>query len=790
MFFSAVLLTGVLFCSCNYTKHLTQNQTLVGKVSLKLNTIKPIKYKGEMESAILVYAQPKPNSHLLDLDVMPKYKLWKYNNNYWKYKNDSLNEKIVKHKVEPPSLIDTFLVKKSELNMKQFMINQGYFYADVSGKVVPTQDPKISNIEYTINAGKNYIINKVNTETDNGNIKFLVNKNASKSFLKKGTPFTNFSCGLERERLYKIFRNSGLYDFKMDNITFIIDTANRQSLINLSEDPFEQSVNFNSEKKSNDSINITVKFERTKDSSYVQVYQFKNIYVEINDVFSQKTNVPETNNVLDNIHFKYKTLPVNRKVIARNIFIQPGTDFNTTDVEATFNRLNQLGVFQFVNIKYEKIPGETGQLNCIITLNTSAKMDGTILGDISTSDGDYFLGLGASIIYRNRNLFSGANQMLLRGAYSTEFRNDALLTGEKRFYLSGNNASITSEFTFPKFIVPFKQTIFSKKTLPYTIFLLNYSLIQRIQNYTITNATGSFGYSWRESNKKQWRLNPSFLTITKVPERFLSSTFKEKIDNNQYLKNIFSDNTIYGENVTFDFKNNPDNLLPNNTTLRISFEEAGIILRGVDYLYNQITTEHIYPIAQYIKLEGDLRRYIRLNKSEWANRIMVGLGVPLGASEALPYIKRYSAGGAFSNRGWRARTLGPGRSVDTTQNTSFIDRTGDMKFEINSEYRMNLLKLFSGVINIKGALFTDIGNIWLFNKSDDIPGGELNTKYFLNDLAMSAGVGLRLDFSFFVFRVDLGFPVKNPQEPKNYGFSVDKLKFRDGVWNIAIGYPF
>ncbi|MBK8146256.1 MAG: BamA/TamA family outer membrane protein [Bacteroidetes bacterium] len=189
-------------------------------------------------------------------------------------------------------------------------------------------------------------------------------------------------------------------------------------------------------------------------------------------------------------------------------------------------------------------------------------------------------------------------------------------------------------------------------------------------------------------------------------------------------------------------------------------------------------------------MEADLRRYIRNNKSEWASRAMIGIGVPVGASEVLPYIKRYSAGGAFSNRGWRARTLGPGRSTDTTQNSTYIDRTGDLKFEVNTEYRMNLLKLFSGVINIKGALFADMGNIWLFNKSKDIQGGEFDINYFGRDLAISAGAGLRFDFSFFVLRLDLGYPIKNPQEPDNYGFSFNKLRYRDGIWNIAIGYPF
>lgn len=776
--------------SCNYTKHLANNETLLGENRLILKTNTPLKYKGEFTDGILMYARPQPNSHLLDLSILPKFKLWKYNNQYAKYKKDSLNDKIIKHKVEPPSLVDSNMVKKSELNMKQFMLNQGYFYAQVESKILDTKNPKIKDVEYKIDAGKNYSIGKVDYNINNGNMKFLISKYNHESVIKTNSPFTNFSCGLERERIYKIMRDNGYYDFKMDNISFIIDTTDKQSLLNLSDDIFEQSFNFKKEKTENKFVNITMKISQSKDSSFDVIYEFKDIFVEINDGFIKKNEGNMINTTYDHIHFSYITLPINQKVIARNIFIEEGKNFNTTDVEATMNRLNQLGVFQFVNVRYEKIPDEPGKLNTYITLNTSPKMDATLLSDISTSDGDYFVGFGGSAIYKNRNLFRGANQMEIRGAYSTEFRNDALLNGKKHFYLSGNNASLKTEFTFPKFIVPFSQRFFNKKTIPFTIFSVNYTFIQRIQSYHITNATGTFGYGWRETKKKNWRLNPAFLTISKVPEDKLSDDFKNKISNNQYLKNIFTDNTIYGENVSFEYKSNPDNPLKNNTFLNIRFEEAGTILRGVDFLYHQASGKYIYPIAQYIKIESDARRYLKNPKSEWVNRIMFGVGIPLGRSVALPYIKSYSAGGSFSNRGFRPRSLGPGRSIDNSPKAAFIDRTGDLKIEMNTEYRMNLLKLLSGVINIKGALFADAGNVWLFHKNKDVVGGEFEPNYFLQDIAISTGAGLRLDFSFFVFRVDLGFPIKQPNLTDNYGFAFDKLKYRSGIWNIAFGYPF
>ena len=154
--------------------------------------------------------------------------------------------------------------------------------------------------------------------------------------------------------------------------------------------------------------------------------------------------------------------------------------------------------------------------------------------------------------------------------------------------------------------------------------------------------------------------------------------------------------------------------------------------------------------------------------------------------------KQYSEGGAFSNRGWRARTLGPGRYFDPNNkvNNEFIDITGDMKIEANTEFRFDLIKLFSGAINIKGATFIDAGNIWLYNEDETRPGSKFDPAYFLNDIALSTGAGVRLDFSFFVFRVDLGFPVKKPYINENAGFDFKNMNFNDGVWNVIIGYPF
>lgn len=791
-FVSSLVLIGCLFSvSCNYTKHLTQNQTLLRENKLEIKTDKPIKYKGETEGVLLSLAYPAANTHMFDLGFLPKYKLWRYNNNFQKYQKDSLHPKIIKHKVEKPILLDSNLVIRSCSYMKQFIENMGYFYATVNYEIVP-KGKKSADVIYKINSGKNYMIRNVYYNAEQTSLQSILEFNSTQSLLVPGEPYTKIKCGAERERLYKIIRNEGYYDFKTDNISFLIDTSNKLSVKSLLDDPFTQAIRYTPTIENN-TIDVNLKIIRSRDSTYAQQYTIKKIKVNIiNPQDEVNTDLPWIESELDNVFFKYKMLPVNRKVITRNIFIREGDIYNMRDFEATMNRLNQLGVFQFVNVQYEKVENEVGKLNCLITLNSAAKFDLVGVTDISTSDDDYLLGIGFGVTLQNKNLFHGANLLALRTSYSTEFRNDDFLTGTKQFYQSGNNINLSANLTSPKFILPVNQNIFNKKNKPYTLIGASYSFMSRIDNYAIINVTGNFGYTWQETLEKSWRVNPIFLTVTQVPEKYLGEDFKKKLETNAYLRNTFTSAVIQGENVTFDYRVRPKFTFSPYASFRVGIEEAGSLLTGINNLYTSLGGNSIPAISSYVKGEVDFRYYTNRRKSQWVNRIMMGAGVPFRESTTLPYIKQFAAGGPFSNRGWRSRSLGPGRSIDTTyqSGTTYIDRTGDMKFEMNSEYRFNILKMFSGAINLKGAVFADIGNIWLMNESPDVEGGEFDPKYFLQDLAISTGLGARLDFSFFVFRVDVGYPIKQPQIKENNGFVIKDLNLNSGILNLALGYPF
>lgn len=777
---------SITLFSCHYTKHLRSDQFLLSHNKLKIQTQQPMKYKGEFESAVMSLISLQPNSHMFDLDMLPKYKLWKYNNRFAYYEKNQSDKKILKRKVEKPVLLDTAMVTHAVKNIKQYLINQGYYFSTIETRI--NQKNKEASVEYDIKTGKSYHISEVKFVADQPQIAAELQAIQSASYLKVGDVFTNFACGTERDRIYKYLRNKGYYDFKADNTVFIADSSDTKALQQLLDDPFESSVNFQQDTTEQDSMRVIVKIEQTKDATYYLQYAIDSVIVSIQSLPEYKLN-PWIENEMDGIYFQYQHLPINRKVITRNIFVQPGDVFSVDNQEATINRLNQLNVFKNVNLKFEKSKSTTGKLICRIILALNDKHDFQALGDISTSDGDYLLGLGGSLTFRDRNLFHGGNQLLIRGTYALQTRRNDL---SHKLFISGNNANISSTIIFPKFIVPFNQRIFNKRNVPSTLLGLNLSYIQRFENYTILNISGSFGYSWRETMQKNWTLTPSFLTLNYVPQELLSTEFNDKRKTNKYLANIFSSSVIYGENMTFQYRSVPHDIYGSFSSIKISAEEAGGLLTGINSIIQGVSTNGIRNVAKYIRVDIDYRKFKNYRKSQWANRVFIGVGMPYGNSTNLPYIKQYSSGGAFSIRGWQARNLGPGHSADTiyaVQN-GVIDQTGDMKFEANTEYRFNLLKLFSGAINIKGATFIDVGNIWLFHEEKSLPGGNFQFRYFLNDLAIASGIGARLDFSFFVFRVDWGYPVKQPTLKSNYGFAWKQFSYQQGNWNIAINYPF
>src|SRR5205085_249773 len=193
-------------------------------------------------------------------------------------------------------------------------------------------------------------------------------------------------------------------------------------------------------------------------------------------------------------------------------------------------------------------------------------------------------------------------------------------------------------------------------------------------------------------------------------------------------------------------------------------------------------------------MEFDTRYYLKVGlKGQWANRLIVGLGYPYGNSTILPFVKQYFVSGNNSLRGFRSRSVGPGiyKGGQVANEKGFYpDVTGDLKLEINTEYRPKLFSI------LYGAVFLEAGNVWLVNNNNLYPGGTF-TKDFLKQLAVDGGVGLRVDVQILLIRLDVAVPLRKPWLPEGQRTVINQIDFGSSEWrsnnliyNLGIGLPF
>ncbi len=326
-------------------------------------------------------------------------------------------------------------------------------------------------------------------------------------------------------------------------------------------------------------------------------------------------------------------------------------------------------------------------------------------------------------------------------------------------------------------------------------------MIERINYFKLLNTSANYTYSWQETQIKTWSFSPAFMNIINL---YPTDSFNNVLRNNVFLKNSYGATFIEGENIVFKI----DDIAPrqgrNYSYVRLAFEEAGGLLKAgfktVYKLDNSFESTYKENFAQYTKFDFDARHYFTFQRSVIAIRLYGGIGNPYGNSTTLPYIKQYFVGGPYSLRGWRVRTLGPGSFLSKVAvQPNQIDRTGDIKGEMNGEYRFPITPLFGGALKMNGAIFADAGNIWLANKDSTYVGGEFALKKLHQDIAMDVGAGTRFDIaSFLTFRLDVAMPVKKPYIfNANSGWVWKDIDFSNSDWRknnviiqFSIGYPF
>jgi outer membrane protein assembly factor BamA len=352
---------------------------------------------------------------------------------------------------------------------------------------------------------------------------------------------------------------------------------------------------------------------------------------------------------------------------------------------------------------------------------------------------------------------------------------------------------IEPQLSFPRFLVPFFNFNTKGGFLPKTTIKVGYDLLTRQKLYTLNSFRMSYGYNWKESIKKEHEFNP--ISINYIQPANVTPAFIDSAKENPTLNKTIEKQFILGSEYNYTFtnlvNNQPANGIYFNGGVDISGNIASLIARP-NLAKGDTASLFGAQYSQYTRLQSDFRFYRKVggSKTIWANRIMIGLGLPYGNSRELPFIKQFFSGGNNSLRGFRSRSVGPGKYLDTSSTGLLAEQSGDIKLELNTELRFPLVAV------VHGAVFVDAGNIWLWNENPLKPGAKF-TNQFLSELAVDAGFGIRIDITFLVLRLDLAFPLRKPWLDKDGRWVYDEIKFNSKDWrknnlvfNLGIGYPF
>ena len=764
----AVAILVFLFQACKSTRHIPDNKFLLNKIDIKSS-------KKINSDEIRDYINPKPNRKVMGF---LRFHLYTYNA-VNRGKNRKWKKKIEEIVGEEPVLYDEYLIKKSTKQIKQHLFNKGYFDATVSDSVIFKK--KKAEIIFNINLNNPFTVFSVKYDVEDFNLNPIISKDSKNSLIK---PSKNYDVDIfekERTRITNLLNTKGYYYFSNEYIHFEIDSnrLKRHVSVNLGIKKAQKIID--------EQTSITQNHKKYKIRNiYINTdYNLKNVLQNNESYFSNL----DTSFVKGMILIKSKNKKINYSVITPLIDFETNSIYNSDDVKSTIKHLQSLQLYKLVNIVFfETKNSDDNYLDCEIQLTPFSKQSYTVELEGTNSSGNF--GAAGNLLYRNKSLFNGAEilELKLRSALEVQTILDKNPEDENVVeYLPFNTKEYggESKITLPRFFFPFVQKKFVKKYHPKTVVSALYNFQQR-PDYTRILTNWSFGYQWKASKNISHLVNP--LVISSVKLKSMSLDFLKSFSN-PYIKESYTDHLISVSNYSFIYTNNKINKKQNFVYLRTNLESAGNILQTANKNLDAELTNDYYTFfgnryAQYLKGDFDFRYTNFINKqSKYVYRLFFGLGYPYGNLNALPFEKQYFSGGANSIRAWQVRTLGPGSFIDTLQ---VPIQASDIKIETNLEYRFKLFWV------VEGAWFLDVGNIWSVNKADDRLNSDFKLNRFYKEFAVGSGVGARLDFSFFVFRLDLGVKIVEPQAPINQRIIINNRKYNAGDFqlNFGIGYPF
>ena len=718
----------ILLTACSATKFISDGDYLLDQVEVKSAQ------KDFNVSLLEPYVRQKANSKWFSLFKIPlaTYSLSGTDTIRW------IN-RMLKNIGEAPVVYDTVMAERSCEALRSAMSNMGYLHSEV--ELQTRHKGKKVRVTYILKPGEPYYLRNVRYDIADDSIRALLDADRQYT-LRTGAPFTVERLDAERNRITNFLLENGYYKFNKDFIHFSADSA-----------------------RDSREIDLTLHLDKYRPNS----------------------NAPET------LHPRYTigtvsyasgdkgNIQLRPKVLQYNTAIIPGTPFSANTLQKTYNNFARLKAIRYTNIKFSELP-DTSVLDCDIQVSTNKPHTLSFQPEGTNTAGD--LGAAASLTYENRNIFHGSElfSIELRGAFEA-------ITGLEGYQNQDyEEYSVEAKLQFPRFVAPFLSKTFRRRSTASSELSVAWDLQNRPEFHRRGFST-AWRYRWAEPRHHvSYRFDLLDLNYVYMP--WISATFKH-----DYLDSVSNRNAILRYNyedlfimkMGFGITYNNDKL-----ALRANVETAGNLLGAfanmASFRKNDVGQHTLFNIAyaQYVKFDFDFTKQIRFDTHNvLALHGAFGIAYPYGNSTVLPFEKRYFSGGANSVRGWGVRELGPGKFKGTDGRIDFINQTGDMKLDLSAEYRTFLFWKFDG------AAFIDAGNIWTLRSYAEQPGGQFKISEFYKQIAVAYGVGLRLNFGYFILRFDMGMKAINPayeNHKEHYAFLNPDFG-RDFSFHFAVGLP-
>ncbi len=750
-----ILLSFGLVCSCSAKKYVPEDKLLYTGAEVVINSEDTIQGLEELQGELEAVLRPSPNTKVLGLrpGLYYHYKAQREKPGFIaKFLNKKIGEEPVYSSRVDLSQTESLIYNRLE--------NRGFFFSEVTSNIEENEEAKEASATYNVRLSDPYLLKNYKLDSDSLMIYKDISRSLDKTSIKPGMRYDLSKLKLERERIEGDLKQKGYYNFSPGLLIFEADTN----------------------QYSNNRFDLFLRLKKDVPQKTIVPYKIAKVnvfpnYVVDTDLIKKDTIIyADKNFIQETEYFKPKRLDP-------FILIEKDQYFNPTISRRTSRRLATIGAYKFINIRYDEIDSlstdSLGILEANIFLSPLNKR--AIRAELQgVTKSNNFTGPNLALTYVNRNLFKGGEILNITGKFGYEFQ----VGGGSQSGRTSLEFGIGSDLIFPRLLFPINVSKnFFAYAIPKTRISLGADILVRSQLYSLTSFNASFGYFWNANRYVTHEFNP--ISVNYIQLGKTSEEFNDILEKNSFLSRSFEDQFIAGLTYSFTYNGMVDVNKTHQIYTNFNLDVAGntINLLSGSKSNNERNEFFGLKFSQYAKADVDFRYHFNFGKEQKiATRLFTGLGFPYGNSDIMPYAKQYFAGGPYSVRAFKTRSLGPGTYVpiedEDTDVNSYFDQTGNIRLEANIEYRFPIYSFF------KGAFFVDAGNVWNTEENPDLAGGKFSGN-FLNELGIGAGAGLRVDIQGFVLRFDLAAVIKEPIDGTNL-----KFDYANPVLNFAIGYPF